>query len=163
MRTWSAVASASISRPSGAVRPIGALVARDYRITASYRLAFVLDLFYGVVNLVIFYFISETFENFKNTGSVYMPDIEPKEVGSFDDTQLKAIDQLMVEAHERGECSILPHIRPVADSASPFQTSSSQSPFTIDTNSAAGATTPTFPSTTYQPSIARTGKPATTM
>jgi hypothetical protein len=48
-------------------------------------------------------FISETFENFKNTGSVYMPDIEPKQVGQFDDTQLAAIDQLMVEAHERGK------------------------------------------------------------
>jgi mannan endo-1,4-beta-mannosidase len=47
-------------------------------------------------------FISETFENFKNTGSSYMPDIEPKQVGEFDDMQLKAIDQLMVEAHERG-------------------------------------------------------------
>jgi mannan endo-1,4-beta-mannosidase len=48
-------------------------------------------------------FVSETFENFKNTGSVYMPDIEPKQVGQFDDTQLAAIDQLMVEAHERGK------------------------------------------------------------
>ena len=47
-------------------------------------------------------FISETFENFKNTGSVYMPDIEPDHIGQFDDTQLTAIDQLMVEAHERG-------------------------------------------------------------
>lgn len=47
-------------------------------------------------------FISETFENFKNTGSVYMPDIEPVHVGQFDDTQLAAIDRLMVEAHGRG-------------------------------------------------------------
>lgn len=47
-------------------------------------------------------FISETFENFKNTGSSYMPDIEQKQVGEFDDTQLKAIDQLMVEVHQRG-------------------------------------------------------------
>jgi mannan endo-1,4-beta-mannosidase len=31
-----------------------------------------------------------------------MPDIEQKNVGEFDDTQLEAIDQLMVEAHERG-------------------------------------------------------------
>jgi mannan endo-1,4-beta-mannosidase len=51
-------------------------------------------------------FISETFKNFKNTGSVYMPDIEPKQVGQFDDTQLAAIDQLMVEAHERGKIGI---------------------------------------------------------
>lgn len=47
-------------------------------------------------------FISETFENFKNTGSSYMPDIEQMQVGEFDDTQLQAIDQLMIEAHERG-------------------------------------------------------------
>ena len=31
-----------------------------------------------------------------------MPDIEQKNVGEFDDTQLQAIDRLMVEAHERG-------------------------------------------------------------
>lgn len=31
-----------------------------------------------------------------------MPDIEPENVGAWDDTQLLAIDQLMVEAHERG-------------------------------------------------------------
>ena len=48
-------------------------------------------------------FISETFENFKNTGSVYMPDIEPAQVGQFDYTQLAAIDRLMVEARERGK------------------------------------------------------------
>jgi len=36
-----------------------------------------------------------------------MPDIEPEEVGRFDDTQLEAIDQLMVEAHERGKYSFL--------------------------------------------------------
>jgi hypothetical protein len=32
-----------------------------------------------------------------------MPDIEPNQVGTYDDAQLKAIDQLMVEARERGE------------------------------------------------------------
>jgi mannan endo-1,4-beta-mannosidase len=47
-------------------------------------------------------FISETFSDFKRTGSVYMPDVEPRKVGVYDDTQLKAIDQLMVEAHQRG-------------------------------------------------------------
>ena len=31
-----------------------------------------------------------------------MPDIEPQEVGKYDDTQLRAIDQLMIEAHARG-------------------------------------------------------------
>jgi hypothetical protein len=48
-------------------------------------------------------FISQTPQNNKNTGSVAMPDIEPSQVGKYDDTQLKAIDQLMVEARERGE------------------------------------------------------------
>jgi hypothetical protein len=32
-----------------------------------------------------------------------MPNIEPEQVGRFDDKQLKAIDQLMVEAHERSK------------------------------------------------------------
>ena len=36
-----------------------------------------------------------------------MPDIEPETVGIYDDTQLEAIDQLMVEAHDRGRS--LPH------------------------------------------------------
>jgi hypothetical protein len=63
-------------------------------------------------------FISETFENFKNTGSVYMPDIEPKQVGQFDDTQLAAIDQLMVEAHERGQIDTL--CRPESDADLPI-------------------------------------------
>ena len=47
-------------------------------------------------------FISYTVANNKNTGSLEMPDVEPKEVGTYDDTQLRAIDQLMVEAHARG-------------------------------------------------------------
>lgn len=47
-------------------------------------------------------FISYTAQNNKNTGLVEMPDIEPKQVGSYDDTQLRAIDQLMVEAKDRG-------------------------------------------------------------
>jgi mannan endo-1,4-beta-mannosidase len=70
----------------------------------------VLDAIQAADLKVLRLFISETSENFKNTGSVYMPDIEPKEVGRFDDTQLKAIDQLMVEAHERGklQCSRFP-------------------------------------------------------
>ncbi|RAR11698.1 glycoside hydrolase family 5 protein [Stemphylium lycopersici] len=46
-------------------------------------------------------FISHTFQNNKDTGSVNMPDIEPQQVGTYDDTQLRAIDQLMVEAHDR--------------------------------------------------------------
>lgn len=47
-------------------------------------------------------FISYTAANNKNTGSREMPDIEPVAVGTYDDTQLNAIDQLMVEAHARG-------------------------------------------------------------
>lgn len=66
----------------------------------------VLDAIQAADLKVLRLFISETFENFKNTGSVYMPDIEPEEVGRFDDTQLEAIDQLMVEAYERGKYSI---------------------------------------------------------
>jgi len=65
------------------------------------RLA-VLDAIKAADLKVVRLFISETFDNFKRTGSIYMPDVEPKEVGVYDDTQLKAIDQLMVEAHERG-------------------------------------------------------------
>jgi mannan endo-1,4-beta-mannosidase len=65
----------------------------------------VLDAIQAADLKVLRLFISETFENFKNTGSVYMPDIEPQQVGQFDDTQLAAIDQLMVEAHERGKIS----------------------------------------------------------
>ena len=66
----------------------------------------VLDAIQAADLKVLRLFISETFENFKNTGSVYMPDIEREEVGRFDDTQLEAIDQLMVEAHERGEYNV---------------------------------------------------------
>jgi mannan endo-1,4-beta-mannosidase len=56
-------------------------------------------------------FISQTLQNNKNTGSVAMPDIEPQTVGTWDDTQLRAIDQLMVEARERGtkeNCNLIP-------------------------------------------------------
>ncbi|EAT84154.2 hypothetical protein SNOG_07878 [Parastagonospora nodorum SN15] len=47
-------------------------------------------------------FISFTPANNKATGSVNMPDIEPNQVGTYDDTQLRAIDQLMIESRERG-------------------------------------------------------------
>jgi hypothetical protein len=55
-------------------------------------------------------FISHTLQNNKDTGSVEMPDIEPQEVGTYDDSQLRAIDQLMIEAHDRGESSAAQHI-----------------------------------------------------
>ncbi|KAJ1326166.1 mannan endo-1,4-beta-mannosidase [Microdochium nivale] len=64
------------------------------------RLA-VLDAIKAADLKVVRLFISETFENFKGTGSIYMPDVEPKQVRVYNDTQLEAIDQLMVEAHER--------------------------------------------------------------
>jgi len=38
-----------------------ALVKRDWLVTRSYRLPFVLDLFFGVVNLAVYFFISRTF------------------------------------------------------------------------------------------------------
>jgi mannan endo-1,4-beta-mannosidase len=75
----------------------------------------VLDAIQAADLKVLRLFISETFENFKNTGSVYMPDIEPKQVGQFDDTQLAAIDQLMVEAHERGKIDTFRRLESHAD------------------------------------------------
>jgi len=42
---------------------IAALVRRDYMVQRSYRLVFVLDVFYGIVNLLVFYFISLTFND----------------------------------------------------------------------------------------------------
>ena len=49
---------ASLPRP----RAIAALLVRDYQIRASYRLALFLDLFFGVLDLILYYFISKTFE-----------------------------------------------------------------------------------------------------
>ncbi|MDX6401097.1 MAG: hypothetical protein QOF27_1703, partial [Gaiellaceae bacterium] len=40
-----------------------AMVLRDVGVTRSYRLAFVLDVFFGVLNLAMFFFISRTFAN----------------------------------------------------------------------------------------------------
>ena len=44
------------------VRPrvLGALLRRDFLIARSYKATFTLDVFFGVMNLVIFYFISKT-------------------------------------------------------------------------------------------------------
>jgi ABC-2 type transport system permease protein len=39
-----------------------ALVRRDYLVQRSYRMAFVLDVFYGVINLLVFFYISQTFD-----------------------------------------------------------------------------------------------------
>ena len=40
-----------------------ALVGRDYALTRSYRYTLVLDLFFGLVNLLIYFFISRTFDD----------------------------------------------------------------------------------------------------
>jgi ABC-2 type transport system permease protein len=57
------VASVSTFPSEARPRPrvISAVVRRDYHVARSYRLAFVLDLLYGVINLVVFFFISRTF------------------------------------------------------------------------------------------------------
>jgi ABC-type multidrug transport system permease subunit len=39
-----------------------ALVRRDFQVTRSYRLPFALDLVYGFINLLVYFFISKTFE-----------------------------------------------------------------------------------------------------
>jgi len=58
----SVATSASSSRPrAGVVRPVAALVRRDFQVRRSYRAAFVLDLVLGFLNLLIYYFISRTF------------------------------------------------------------------------------------------------------
>jgi ABC-2 type transport system permease protein len=56
------VASAStFPRSLPRARVLGAMVRRDFLISRSYRLAFVLDGFFGLVNLAVFLFISRTF------------------------------------------------------------------------------------------------------
>ena len=57
-----AATGASSFRPrSGVLRPIVALVRRDFQIRRSYRIAFALDLSLGFLNLLIYFFISRTF------------------------------------------------------------------------------------------------------
>ena len=46
-------------RPSA----IRALMHRDFAVSRSYRIAFVMDVLFGLVNLAIYYFISETFDD----------------------------------------------------------------------------------------------------
>lgn len=45
-------------------RVIAAIIRRDYLITRSYRLPFVLDVFYGLLELSVYFFISRTFHGF---------------------------------------------------------------------------------------------------
>ena len=40
---------------------VSAIARRDFLVVRSYRLAFVLDIFYGVIELAVYYFISRTF------------------------------------------------------------------------------------------------------
>jgi ABC-type uncharacterized transport system permease subunit len=47
---------------------VSALVRRDFLGTRSYRLAFVLDIFYGVLDLVLYFFISNTFKHVSPAG-----------------------------------------------------------------------------------------------
>jgi ABC-2 type transport system permease protein len=59
----SAVAAGSTSRASpSTAAPLVALVRRDYSIFSSYRFALGFDLLYGLIDLVIYYFISRTFK-----------------------------------------------------------------------------------------------------
>lgn len=62
MTRHAAADDSSWSRVLGEARNVLALVRRDYLITRSYKLAFVLDTFFGLMNLVTFYFISRLFE-----------------------------------------------------------------------------------------------------
>jgi len=86
--------------PTRSMRTSGILV-HILTINRADRLA-VLDAVKDAKLKTLRIFISPTPQNNKDTGSVNMPDIEPQQVGTYDDTQLKAIDQLMVEAHDRG-------------------------------------------------------------
>ncbi len=45
------------------LRVIFAIVNRDIQITRSYRLSFALDLFFGILNLAVYFFISRTFND----------------------------------------------------------------------------------------------------
>jgi ABC-2 type transport system permease protein len=48
---------------SSSLTAISALVRRDFSVTRSYRLSFALEAVYGVLGLVLYYFISQTFED----------------------------------------------------------------------------------------------------
>jgi ABC-2 type transport system permease protein len=54
--------SASTFRANGLTAPLLAIGRRDYSIFSSYRFALVFDLLYGLIDLVIYYFISRTFK-----------------------------------------------------------------------------------------------------
>jgi ABC-2 type transport system permease protein len=60
--------AATAGLPSGLSVPrwrvTAAIVRRDYLITRSYKLPFVLDAFYGLLELAVYFFISRTFHGF---------------------------------------------------------------------------------------------------
>src|SRR5262245_20616005 len=65
MRTSSAVAAASTFLPRARLPRLNrvlTLVRREYASRRTYRLAFVLDLMFGIANLLVYYFISRTLE-----------------------------------------------------------------------------------------------------
>jgi ABC-2 type transport system permease protein len=63
--TWSIATAGLISTFSvPKSRVVGAIVRRDYLITRSYRLPFILDAFYGVLEVAVYFFISRTFHGF---------------------------------------------------------------------------------------------------
>jgi ABC-2 type transport system permease protein len=55
------VAGASVLLPRPAV--VHALIRRDYLVARSYRVAFLLDIVFGIISLLIYFFISRTFED----------------------------------------------------------------------------------------------------
>lgn len=65
------------------------------------RLA-VLDAMSGAGMKVVRIFITHVYENNKNSGNPEVPDLEQWAVGQYDDTILGLIDQLMVDASDRG-------------------------------------------------------------
>jgi len=61
---------------------------------------------------VVRVFISRFYSNEKGSGNYAMNDIEPNTVGSFDNTQLNALNNLMLKAYNRGlKLIIVPHDR----------------------------------------------------
>ena len=60
-----AAETTSASRPRlGNASAVFAIVRRDFLVTKSYRIPFILDLVFGILNLAIYFFISRTFAEF---------------------------------------------------------------------------------------------------
>lgn len=118
----------------------------------------VLDAMVAANMKVLRIFLSYTYHNNKGSGSVEMPDrkrslarsdaphrltsmspVEPSKVGEYDDTILKAIDQLMVECKERGASLASIPLRHQSDAPCLPQVSSFSSRFMTATPSGSGA------------------------